>query len=253
VRWFDEALRGGEVDEPPVHVFVMGVNRWVALDEFPPPGGESVELYLAPGGALAAEPPPTGVQTLRSDPSDPVPTLGGAVLLFAPYEAGPLDQRPIESRPDVLSWRTAPLASELSVLGAVQATIHLATTGTDADLVVRLCDEYPDGSSIVIADGIQRGSARQVDRVTGVGPRRALVPGRVEEFVVDLWSTAHTFLPGHRMRVDVAPSSSPRWQVGSNAFGAEASSADPAPAVCSIGIGAAHPSRITLQTAASPL
>ncbi|GAA4166556.1 CocE/NonD family hydrolase [Gryllotalpicola daejeonensis] len=248
VRWFDAALRDAEPEGPAVHVFVMGANRWVALDEFPPAGGESVELFFEPGGGLTAAPPSAGERRLRSDPFDPVPTVGGAVLLFGSYDAGPFDQRAIEGRADVLSWRTEPLDSELTVLGGVQAVVHLATTGTDADVVVRLCDEYPDGRSVVIADGIQRGSAREVDDVTGAGPRRALAPGRDEEFVIDLWSTAHTFLPGHRVRVDLAPSSSPRWQVGTNVFDPEGSGAGAVPAEYRIGHGRPRPSRIILQT-----
>jgi putative CocE/NonD family hydrolase len=229
----------------PVHVFIMGTNRWVAYDEFPPPSRE-LEMFLGADGALAAEPSP-GARRLISDPADPVPTHGGAVLLFGRFDAGPEDQAVIEARPDVISWRTDPLRDELTVVGAVHAVVHLTVTGTDADVVVRLCDEHPDGRSLVVADGIQRGSARGVDPVTGVGARHPLEPGRDEEFVVDLWSTAHTFLPGHRVRVDIAPSSSPRWEVGTNAF-ADGADAVPTVAEYTIRHGAEHPSRIILPT-----
>ncbi|GAA2390174.1 CocE/NonD family hydrolase [Streptomyces glaucosporus] len=247
LRWFDATLRAGAADTPPVRVFLMGSNRWIDLDEFPPRGTRTLELYLSAGESLAAEPAGSGERRLTSDPASPVPTCGGAVLLFAPFEAGPADQTAIEARQDVVSWRTAPLTEELTVMGAVRAVVHVATTGTDADVVVRLCDEHPDGSSRVVADGIQRGSARSVDPVTGRGDRRPVEPGRDQEFTVDLWSTAHTFLPGHRVRVDVAPSSSPRWDVGRNAF--EPAGAIPAPAAAeyTIRYGAAHPSRLVLQ------
>ncbi|SEP90165.1 CocE/NonD family hydrolase [Streptomyces radiopugnans] len=249
VRWFDAALRSGTADTPPVRVFLMGSNRWVELEEFPPRGTRTLELYLGSGGSLAAEPTGSGERRLTSDPASPVPTRGGAVLLFAPFEAGPADQAAIESRQDVVSWRTAPLAEELTVMGAVHAVVHLATTGTDADVVVRLCDEHPDGSSLVIADGVQRGSARFVDPVTGLGDRRPVEPGRDQEFVVDLWSTAHTFLPGHRVRVDIAPSSSPRWDVGRNVFepGPAGRTAAPTAAEYTIRHGAARPSRLVLR------
>jgi putative CocE/NonD family hydrolase len=253
LRWFDTALRGGASDGPPVRVFVMGSNRWVDLEEFPPPRARTLELYLSTGGALTAGVPGSGEQQLTSDPASPVPTCGGAVLLFGPFGAGPADQAAIESRQDVVSWRTAPLEEELTVMGAVRAVVHLATTGTDADVVVRLCDESPDGRSVVVADGVQRGSARLVDPVTGHGDRRPLEPGRDEEFVVDLWSTAHTFLPGHRVRVDIAPSSSPRWEVGRNTFDPAGAAAPPVVAQYTIRHGAAHPSRLVLQvTTATP-
>lgn len=247
VRWFDAALRAGAADMPPVRVFLMGANRWIELDEFPPRGTRTLELHLGAEGSLAADPAGSGERRLTSDPASPVPTCGGAVLLFAPFEAGPADQAAIEARADVVSWRTAPLGGELTVLGAVRAVVHLATTGTDADVVVRLCDEPPDGRSLVVADGVQRGSARFVDPITGRGERRPVEPGRVHEFVVDLWSTAHTFLPGHRVRVDIAPSSSPRWDVGGNVFEPTGAVTAPEAAQYTIRHGPAHPSRLVLE------
>jgi predicted acyl esterase len=116
-------------------------------------------------------------------------------------------------------------------------------------VVVRLCDEHPDGSSLVITDGVQRGSARSVDPITGRGDRRSIEPDQEQEFVVDLWSTAHTFLPGHRVRVDVAPSSSPRWDIGCNVFETAGSVEAPTVAEYTIRHGAAHPSRLILQVA----
>ncbi|MFP8960849.1 CocE/NonD family hydrolase [Streptomyces nanhaiensis] len=249
VRWFDAALRSGTADTPPVRVFLMGSNRWVELEEFPPRGTRTLELHLGAGGSLSAEPTGSGERRLTSDPASPVPTRGGAVLLFEPFGAGPADQTAIESRQDVVSWRTVPLAEEITVMGAVHAVVHLSTTGTDADVVVRLCDEHPDGSSLVVTDGVQRGSARFVDPVTGLGDRRPVEPGRDQEFVVDLWSTAHTFLPGHRVRVDIAPSSSPRWDVGCNVFEPEPAGRTAAPTTAEYTIrhGAAHPSRLVLR------
>jgi putative CocE/NonD family hydrolase len=246
IRWFDAALLGGTADIPPVRVFLMGANRWTRAEEFPPPDTRTLELHLSAGGSLTTGPPESGELRLASDPASPVPTCGGAVLLFAPFEAGPADQAAIQSRQDVVSWRTAPLAEEITVMGAVSAVVHLATTGTDADVVVRLCDEHPDGRSLVITDGVQRASARLVDPVTGRGERRPVEPGEDQEFAVDLWSTAHTFRPGHRVRVDVAPSSSPRWDVGGNVF-EPAAAAPPRPAEYTIRYGGARPSRLVLQ------
>ena len=247
VRWFDGALRGSPLPGAPVQVFVMGANRWLALEEFPPPFARTVELLLGADGAISTT-PAAGDRTLVSDPHDPVPTRGGAVLLFGGFDAGPADQRVIEARSDVMSWRTEPLTADVTVVGAVRAVVHLSTTGTDADVVVRLSDEHPDGSVRVIADGVQRGSARGVDSVTGHGERRPLTPGRDEEFEVDLWATAHTFARGHRLRVDIAPSSSPRWEVGTNSCGPTGEPGEPQVATWTIRHGGAHPTRLIVQT-----
>ncbi|MFH8760965.1 CocE/NonD family hydrolase [Streptomyces althioticus] len=253
LRWFDAVLRGDALDSPPVRVFVMGADRWVETAEFPPRDARPLEMYLTPEGALAPEPSGSGGRRLLSDPASPVPTCGGNVLLFAPFGAGPADQTAVQARPDVVSWRTGPLEEPLTVMGAVRAVVHLVTTGTDADVVVRLCDEHPDGVGRVVADGVRRGSARSVDPVTGRGGRRPLEPGRAYEITVDLWSTAHTFLPGHRIRVDIAPSSSPRWDVGANTYAPEGEFAPPVTAEHTILQGAGRPSRLVLDVIPSPV
>ncbi|MQY16135.1 Cocaine esterase [Streptomyces sp. RB5] len=246
LRWFDATLRGGTQDTPPVRVFLMGADRWIEPPRFPPPHARTLDLHLGAGGSLTPDPSPhPGERRLTSDPANPVPTCGGAVLLFAPYGPGPADQRAIESRPDVLSWRSAPLAGPLTAMGAIHAAIHLTTTGTDADLVVRLCDEHPDGRSTLVADGVRRASARFTDPVTGEGERRPVVPGEELELTVDLWSTAHVFRSGHRIRVDLAPSSSPRWDIGVNAHEPDGV---PAPAEHTIRYGTGAPSRLVLTT-----
>ena len=38
-----------------------------------------------------------------------------------------------------------------------------------------------------------------------------LVPGEVARFTVDLWATSHVFLPGHRIRLEIASSNFPRF------------------------------------------
>ncbi|WP_199240970.1 CocE/NonD family hydrolase [Naasia lichenicola] len=255
LRWYDATLRGRNTLDgvAPVRIFLMGADRWVQLAEFPPAGSTELALHLGADEQLDREPAAAGSASFDSDPADPVPTRGGATLLFPPYEPGPLDQTELESRPDVLSWRTAPLADELVVMGQVSAVLHVATTGTDANLVVRLCDEHPDGRTVVLADGIQRGSARGVDPITGAGPVAPLTPGRTEEFRVDLWSTAHAFRAGHRIRVDVTSTSSPRWEVGTNRFlGSNPSQGDVHEpgvdaATLTIAFGGEHPSRLLLS------
>jgi putative CocE/NonD family hydrolase len=78
----------------------------------------------------------------------------------------------------------------------------------DTDIAVRLCDVYPDGRSMLIADGILRLSCRQ-----GFEQRVPLVPGEIYEIEVDLWSTSIVFNKGHRIRVSIAGSNAPRWDI----------------------------------------
>ncbi|MFC7511279.1 CocE/NonD family hydrolase C-terminal non-catalytic domain-containing protein [Streptomyces thermocarboxydus] len=91
---------------------------------------------------------------------------------------------------------------------------------------------------------------RPRDRPGREGP---LEPGRAYEIAVDLWSTAHTFLPGHRIRVDIAPSSSPRWDVGANSYAPDGESAPAVTAEHTILQGPGRPSRIVLDVVTSPV
>lgn len=252
LRWFDATLRGDAPVGPSVRLFLMGADRWIESSAFPPPDTAELTLHLGADGGLSTSAGTPGACPFTSDPADPVPTRGGATLLFPPFEPGPVDQAPLEARADVRSWRTEPLDSELMVLGPVHAVVRITTSGTDADVVVRLCDEAPDGTSRVVVDGIQRASARDVDPWTGEGERSPLQPGVAVELVVDLWATAHVFRPGHRVRVDIAPSSSPRWEVGRNRFTAPGDPADPVVARCAVLTGPATPSRVVLTVPATP-
>lgn len=182
---------------PPVLVFVMGADEWRPLDRWPPPATPTA-WYLRAGGALSPVPPGDGEPpaAFRHDPADPVPTLGGALLLTRDYPAGPYDQRPVEARDDVLVHTGPPLTAPLEVMGRVRARLAVAADGGPADWVVRLCDVAPDGTSRVLTDGVLRTPA--------AGAR---------ELCVDLWSTAHVFRPGHRLRLHIAASSHPRWDV----------------------------------------
>jgi uncharacterized protein len=141
--------------------------------------------------------------------------VGGPVLMAAIHGSGPRDQQSIESRPDVLVYSSPTLERPLTVLGSVYVTLFAASSAPDTDFVARLADVYPDGRAICVADGILRASARESYPAPGVVTPVApspIEPGEVYEYVIDLWATGITFLPGHRMRVEITSSSHPRWE-----------------------------------------
>jgi uncharacterized protein len=112
------------------------------------------------------------------------------------FRPGPLDQAPIESRPDVLVYTTEPMTEDMEVTGRVRAVLHAATDAPSTDWVVRVCDVDPAGISRNIVDGIVR----------SVAP-----PEQFTAQEIDLWSTSHFFRAGHRIRVQVTSSNFPRW------------------------------------------
>lgn len=256
LRWFDATLKGEEAaleDDPPVEVFVMGENRWRSYDGWPVPGSRREEWHLHPGGRLSRQaPPPSEPDAYDYDPKDPVPTRGGATLLAPIHPSGPVDQRPIEERPDVLVYTSDPLPEDYTLLGPVWATLHAASSAPDTDFVVRLTDVHPDGRSIVITDGIIRASARESYPAPGViSPRSPspIEPGRVYEYCVDLWATGITLRAGHRLRVEVTSSSHPRWERNLNTGESAAVSSRSEVARQRIFHDPQRPSRVTLTVA----
>ncbi len=115
--------------------------------------------------------------------------------------AGPVDNRPVEARPDVLSWTSAPLTSAVEVIGPVRAEIHLRSELPYLDVFVRLCDVDRQGRSWNVCDGLVR-----------LDPLRTSADGAgVVAAPVELWPTAHRFAPGHRLRLQVSGGAHPRY------------------------------------------
>jgi uncharacterized protein len=219
VAWFDAMLKGkdnGIAAEKAVHYYVMGDptdkdaagNVWRTADTWPPPATET-PFYLHKTGTLSEAPPSDGGDlTYKYDPSNPVPTVGGAEL---GVNIGPRDQRSIESRPDVLLFTSEVLESPLEVTGRIIARLHVSSDCPDTDFTVKLTDVYPDGRSMLVTDGIVRTRFRE-----SFDKEQFLEPGEVVEVPVDLWSTSLVFNKGHRIRVAVSSSNSPRFDPNPN-------------------------------------
>ena len=207
LRWFDHFLKGvdtGLLDEPPVKLFVMGENRWRDEAEWPLARTRYTPYYLRAGGGLSPQAPgDEAPDHYTYDPADPVPTRGGNTLILA---MGVQDQRPLESRPDVLVYTSEPVTAPLEVTGPLTVTLYAASDAPDTDFTAKLVDVRPDGYAQNLADGIVR--ARYRESRTAPTP---LTPGEVTKLTIDLWATSHVFLPGHRLRVHVSSSNFPRF------------------------------------------
>jgi putative CocE/NonD family hydrolase len=215
-RWIDRWVRdenNGIDREPPVRIFIMGANVW--RDEWEWPLARTVETpcFLASDGAANTLTgngrlqigPHRGAagDTFVYDPRDPVPTMGGNGYAVP---SGPTDHTAIEERPDVLVYTGALLEQPLEVTGFVRAVLYASSDAPDTDFVMRLCDVYPDGRSIVLCDGIVRARFRE-----GLDREVFMTPGTVYEIQVPLGVTANVFLPGHRVRLEVTSSCFPRF------------------------------------------
>ena len=204
-------------DRPPLELFVLGSNRWRGEREWPLPGTEFQPWYLRAGHALERSEPRSDEPADRYayDPADPVPTIGGvsSVLTMTqgaqtPVRPGPLDQRVLEARNDVLSYTSEPVERDLEVIGPVEMVLYAASSAKDTDFIVRLCDVHPDGRSIFVTEGILRARYRNSHEGDST---ELLEPGEVAEYRIRLYPTANVFKQGHRLRLDVTSSSFPRF------------------------------------------
>jgi putative CocE/NonD family hydrolase len=219
LRWFDRWLKNvtPPAPEPPVRLFVMGENRWRDEWEWPLARTVWTRYYLRSGGAantrggdglLSTEAPGDEPPDLYVyDPTDPTPSIGGT-LCCAPtsFPAGAFDQRAVEDRADVLVYTTPPLASAVEVTGPVTVALYACSTAIDTDFTAKLVDVHPDGFARNLCDGIVRARSRQ--------PRsdlRSLAPGVVTLLEINLWATSNVFQPGHRIRLEIASCSFPKW------------------------------------------
>lgn len=218
LRWFDHYLKGIDNDvekSPAVTYYVMGPfdgtpskgNVWHTTDSWPPPATSQAFYFTNTGGLIMTPPEELAKVSYLYDPADPVPTLGGRNLFL---QSGPVDQRPNESRDDVVIFTSEPLQEDLEVTGRLFAHILFSTDQEDTDVVVRLSDVYPDGRSMLVTDGIRR-LAATLPTEARVGSTRG-----PREMEVDLWSTSMVFAKGHRIRVSISSSNYPRYDRNPN-------------------------------------
>jgi putative CocE/NonD family hydrolase len=224
LRFYDFYLKGiqnGLDTEKPVQLFYMGINKWHGETDWPIPGTEYLDIYLNSEGSansvrgngkLSFSKPEKGSSdTYRYDPADPVPTTGGNNCCGTPTSAGPIDQRPLERREDVLVYTSDYLTTPITVAGPVRIKLFAATDGPDTDWMIKLVDVYPDGNAMPVSEGILRARFRE-----GLDKIRLLTPNQVYEYDIELTGTANVFKPGHRIRVDITSSNFPQFDRNPN-------------------------------------
>jgi putative CocE/NonD family hydrolase len=218
LRFFAHHLSGepnGLEEEPPVRIFVMGENRWRDEDDWPLARARETLWYLRANGALSPEAPADErPDEFVYDPDDPAPTIGGPTSLPARMmkpNSGPLDQRRLLERGDVLAYTSQPLEQALEVTGPLAVRLHAATSAPDTDFVAKLVDVWPDGTATILAEGVLRLRFRE-----GFDREVLAEPDRPYAFTIDLAATSNVFLPGHRIQVLITSSSFPRFDRNPN-------------------------------------
>jgi putative CocE/NonD family hydrolase len=215
---FDRHLPSSSRAHAKVSVFSLGDERWREFAAWPPPNTSEQRYHLRADhgsesrlddGSLTIESPTVdeAPKRFRFDPEDPVPSLGG-VLARAP---GPVDQRAVEARADVLCYTTAPLCRDLSIAGPVRLDLFVASNAPDSDFTAKLVLVAPGGTAKILCDGIAR--ARHQGREGGLEWFEAGTPRRI---AIDLGATVCRVSAHHRLRIEVSSSNFPRFDRNTN-------------------------------------
>lgn len=219
--FFDTYLRDRKPSRPTPHVIIYNPaeDRWERFADWPGAGpDELTPMYLQPKGGLARNRPATGHDSYVSDPGKPVPfeplpVRMGDHASWATWLVQ--DQRFVSTRPDVLSYQTPVLDAPVRVEGAPVADMFLSTTGSDTDVVFKVIDVYPpsnadapelSGYQLPISLAIFRGRYRE-----SFEHPSAIPEGVVQEYTFRLPTVNYTFLPGHRIMVQVQSSLFPLY------------------------------------------
>lgn len=196
-------------------VFETGTDRWRNFDAWPPKQTTMRTLYLETGAALDFNPPAESAESFDeyvSDPSKPVPYTQQISTSY-PRSYPVEDQRFAAQRPDVLVYTTKPLENDFTIAGPITATLHVSTSGTDSDWVVKVIDVYatdsPDpnpnpahvrmgGYQQLVRGDVFRGRFRN-----SLEKPEPFEPGKLARIQFTMPDVCHTFRRGHSVMVQV--------------------------------------------------
>ena len=199
-------------------MFLTGANEWKTYPQWPPQGVQEKSLYLQANGKLSFD-PPSGNEAFDeyvSDPNKPVPYHPHISNRrgYTTYKTE--DQRFAATRPDVLVYETDVLTEDVTLAGPLQAELFVATTGTDADWVVKLIDVLPNdtpnfepnpkeiqlgGYQMLVRGEVMRGKFRN-----SFEKPEPFTPNQPTRVSFTLQDVHHRFRKGHRIMVQIQSS-----------------------------------------------
>jgi uncharacterized protein len=217
IPFFNYHLKGkGSIAQlPEATIFFSGENAWKKLEQWPPTGSVDKTIYLQERGQLSWNKPSSSNASSEyvSDPAHPVPYTED-VHLSRTAEYMTDDQRFASRRTDVLTFETGVLKEDLTVAGTIKANLMISTSGTDADIVVKLIDVFPDdftypektdypmgGYQMLVRGEVMRGKYRN-----SFEKPEAFSPGKVQSLNYELPDVAHTFKKGHKLMIQIQSS-----------------------------------------------
>lgn len=217
IRWFDYWLKGKDnlVDrDPTIRYYAMGAvgeenasgNIWRETNDWPI-SSTPTNYFLRDGGKLTTTSPTEAdaAATFKADPLKPanIPNNKGF--------PGAADARKFEEQAEVRTFTTEPLTEPVEWTGIVKTELFVTSSAKDTDFIVRVCDVYPDGRSILLVDYVRRGRYRD-----GFEQEVFFSPGKVEKVAFEVGWISQIFAKGHRIRVTVASTGAPFFEPNPN-------------------------------------
>jgi len=262
IAFFHHHLKGDlSVDPPPpVRLFVMGRNAWRNEARWPLERAVDTRFYLhsegnvrgawVRGGLSTVPPGDEPPDRFTYDPSNPVPSWGGANCgpsSALPMRRGPRDQQITLYRKDVLTYYSEPLEEPLEVTGLLKMVLFAASSAKDTDFTAKLMDVDPTGNAQLLSDGVIRARFRN-----GLDRPELLTPGEPVRYEIDLWHTSNEFQPGHRIALAISSSNFPRLSRNLNTGGDNARDADYVSADQTMFHDSMRPSHLILPVVPAP-
>ncbi len=253
-EWINIWAKGeGNPDEwPNVRIFMMGENRWIESDCWPLENTVPTDMFFTSDSGANGSGGDGRLEFLKSagsdldyfdyDPVTPVMSVGGNILSAGgALKSGPCNQAHEEVREDMLIYTSEELTETFRIAGQPVMEVYVESTAPDTDIIVRLCDVYPDGRSINLCCGIYRTRYRE-----GFDKEVMMTPGHVYKLNIPLDITANAFLPKHHIRLEISSGSFPLFARNHQTGGDNVTETEFAAARHTIHHSAQYPSRLIL-------
>lgn len=244
--WFYETLMQKQLPKGRVEAYLIGSDTWQEFAQFPfaPEKEEVFYLSAAKEGnayALMPEADESAEISYTYDPQNPVFSHGGESLFETREEIGSLPQPECGWRDDVISFVSAPLEHDMTILGPLKAQLYVASDAQDTAFTIKVMEVFDNGEAYNIRNGITTLAYRN-----GAQHRLPYEPNTVESLEIACWDVAWTLKKGSRLRVDISSSNFPEYSVHPNQAGVWSKIDKTVPAKQTLYIGLQHPACITL-------
>lgn len=213
-KFFNHFLKDeGEMDLPEALVFDTGAKKWDAYEAWPPKNAKEKVFYLGKNQTLSSIASAATYQEFISDITKPVPFTEDIKVTFTPRKYMTDDQRFAARRPDVMVYETEVLEEDMKLSGEILASLQVATTGTDADWIVKVIDVHPHDAENTeeMQDHLQMSNYHMMVRSEVIRGRyrnsfsqpEAFQPNAKTQVDLALQDINHTFKKGHKLQIQV--------------------------------------------------